>query len=101
MLSMYNASFQDRVDYAARVIAEKRNTSCNRAFDGCFETDDGVAVVLALWQRAQKKPNGRLAQNFLSYFCRVTFEENLRKYGHIQNVAALAEQLRDATRAEA
>lgn len=41
-----------RVDYAARVILDRQQTS--RRFDGCFEHGDGDAVVLALVQRSQR-----------------------------------------------
>lgn len=51
-------TFNDRVNYAARVIsAGAKNTTRN--FDNCFEMHDGDAVVSALFRRAQK--NSKLA----------------------------------------
>jgi hypothetical protein len=42
----------DRINYAARIIREGRNTS--RRFDSCFEMYDGDAVVAALVTRSAK-----------------------------------------------
>lgn len=44
-------NFAGRVNYAAKVISEGRNTS--RAFDNCFENYDGDEVLAALVLRSQ------------------------------------------------
>jgi hypothetical protein len=61
-------NFAGRVNYAAKVIAEGRNTS--RAFDNCFENYDGDEVAAALVRRAEKNP--RLAANLFRYINRDT-----------------------------
>ena len=58
-------TFTARVDYAARVISKRRETS--RAFDGCFENYDGDEVVAALILRARR--NERIAANLPRYIC--------------------------------
>lgn len=55
--------FAGRVNYAAQVISNGRATS--RAFDNCFENDDGDEVCAALMRRAEK--NKRLADNMPRY----------------------------------
>jgi hypothetical protein len=55
--------FTARVNYAARVISDRRPTS--RRFDSCFENGDGDEVVAALRRRALRNP--RLAANFRKY----------------------------------
>ena len=52
-----------RVNYAAKVISEGRNST--RTFDSCFENSDGDEVAAALVRRAEK--NTRLATNLFRY----------------------------------
>lgn len=64
-MSQLNISenFAGRVNYAAQVITNRRNTS--RSFDNCFENYDGDVVVAALVRRAEK--NVRLRENLPIY----------------------------------
>lgn len=72
-------NFAGRVSYAARVISLGRETS--RAFDNCFENDDGDAVIAILARRAQKNPN--IAANLYRYLVRESVEEISRKLAHV------------------
>lgn len=56
-------NFRGRVAYAAKVIA--RGGSRSRAFDNCFENDDGDQVAVAILRRSRK--NARLAANLTGY----------------------------------
>ena len=57
-------TLDERVNYAARVIREGRNTS--RKFNSCFEMGDGDLVLAALVARADKS-KGKLADNLANY----------------------------------
>lgn len=56
-------NFAGRVNYAAQVIANKRNPS--RAFDNCFENGDEDFVATVLLRRAAKNP--KIAANIFRY----------------------------------
>lgn len=80
MSSMNRAdNFSGRVNYAASVISSGRPTT--RSFDNCFENDDGSAVAVALWRRAQKNP--RLAENMPRY---LTTELVLRDVEELKDI---------------
>lgn len=81
--------FKGRVDYAASVIAARRNTS--RAFDGCFENYDGDAVVVALVRRAER--NERLAENLPRYICKSSLAEAVGRFEG-QDLAEVARAMR-------
>ena len=57
--------FRARVAFAAKVISSGRRTT--RTFDSCFENHDGDAVALALFRRAQRRPNTKLCANLWRY----------------------------------
>ena len=59
-------AFQERVNFAANYIANRRTPT--RRFDPCFEMYDGDVVVTALVRRADADPAGRLASNLSEYF---------------------------------
>ena len=64
-------NFAGRVNYAAKVISEGRNST--RTFDSCFENDDGDEVAVALVRRAEKNP--KLAANLYRYLHKETILE--------------------------
>lgn len=74
-----NDSFMERVNYAARTIAEGRDTSCNRSFFNCFENFDGDYVITALHRRSLKNP--RLAANLYRYLRRDSVEQCVAEFG--------------------
>jgi len=53
-------NYHGRVKLAASYIAQDKGGT--RTFDTCFEMDDGAAVAVALYRRAQENPNGPLAK---------------------------------------
>lgn len=87
-------NFAGRVNYAAQVISAGRNTS--RAFDNCFENDDGDEVAAALMRRAEK--NERLAANLFRYISRETATEAYERLRGV-NLAESARQTRARRRA--
>src|SRR5687767_2326183 len=56
-------NFAGRVAYAAAVIGQGRNTS--RAFDNCFENNDGDEVAVAVYRRAENNP--KIKANLFRY----------------------------------
>ncbi|WP_137114163.1 hypothetical protein [Mesorhizobium sp. GR13] len=56
-------NFRGRVAYAAQVIA--RGGGHTRAFDNCFENDDGDEVAVAILRRSGRNP--KLAANLTRY----------------------------------
>lgn len=64
-------NFRGRVAYAAQVIAHGGVNT--RAFDSCFEIDDGDEVAVAILRRARKNP--KLAANFAKYLDLTLAEE--------------------------
>lgn len=56
-------NYEGRVRYAAKVIAG--GLEAHRAFDNCFENDDGTAVAAALIRRAKR--NEAIARNLPRY----------------------------------
>ena len=63
-----DGGFRARVEKAAAWIGTGRPTS--RAFDSCFEMWDGDAVCVALLERAQRRPDTKLAANLWRYLAR-------------------------------
>lgn len=93
MPSVYDAdNFAGRVNLAALYISEGRESS--RSFDTCFEMDDGEAVGLALYRRAQKSPDSALARNLSRYLRPEHLEANAARNAHRTNLAAWARELR-------
>lgn len=90
---MAKQTFKDRVDYAARIIAAGGDTSCNRAFHGCFEMYDGDAVAVALYRKAQANPDGRLAANIWRKLARDTVEPVALANAHRTDLAAWSDEL--------
>jgi hypothetical protein len=66
------SDFDQRVDFAARRISS--GDRMTRAFDDCFEMDDGEAVALALLLRTQARPTTKLAANLWRYLSRDSVE---------------------------
>lgn len=88
-------NFAGRVNFADLVIRQGRETS--RSFDNCFENYDGAAVALALYRRAQKKPDGALARNLWNYLGRNEVTELAVKNMHRTNLAAWSRELIEAS----
>lgn len=93
-----NEDFTGRVNYAAQVIANGRNTS--RAFDSCLENNDGAVVVTALWRRAKKNP--RLAENMPRYLSMDIVRRDARSLAHIptRKLKDVAAKMRERARTE-
>lgn len=85
-------NYAGRVSAAALVISTGGRTS--RSFDNCFENYDGDAVAVALYRRAQKNPEGNLAQNLWRYLSRDSVEPLAAANAHRSNLAAWARELR-------
>jgi hypothetical protein len=85
--------FAGRVNYAAKVISERRATT--RGFDTCFEMNDGDAVIAALCRRAET--NKRLAENMPQYLSARSLAEIPPKYAG-QNLSVVACHLRARAR---
>jgi hypothetical protein len=64
--------YDQRVTFAASRIASGKRTT--RAFNSCFEMDDGDAVALALSLRVSRRPNTKLAANLWRYLDRESVE---------------------------
>lgn len=62
-----NHGFKSRVDFAAKTISSGHRPT--RTFDSCFENFDGDVVATALYRRANKRPDTKLAQNLWNYLC--------------------------------
>lgn len=93
MASVYETeNYSGRVSLAARYIAEGREST--RAFDTCFEMYDGSAVAVALYQRAQKDPQGSLARRIWEYLGRAEVEQLAANNAHRSNLAEWAQELR-------
>ena len=84
-------SFCARVDFAARVISSGRNTT--RAFDYCFECNDGDAVAVALYRRTRKRPETKLARNLWRYISRNTVVPVAWRNRHRLNLEAWSNEL--------
>lgn len=86
-------NFSGRVNYAALVISQRRQTT--RSFDTCFEMYDGDAVAAAIWRRSLRNP--KLASNLGRYLdpnrCKQSFEQY-----EGQDLTVAARQLRFAAR---
>lgn len=63
-----DGGFRARVEKAAAWIGSGRRSA--RAFDACFEMWDGDAVAAALLERAQRRPDTKLAANLWRYLSR-------------------------------
>lgn len=84
-------NFAGRVNFADLVIRQGREAS--RSFDNCFENYDGEAVALALYRRAQKKPDGALARNLWRYLGQNEVTELATENTHRTNLAAWSREL--------
>lgn len=85
------ANFKGRVNFAADYISRMRTPS--RAFDNCFENDDGRVVAAALYRRAQK--NKRLAENMPRYLNMQIVAQDAAAFAHVKT-----RDLPDAAREE-
>lgn len=92
-------NFSGRVNYAAAVIADRREPTRN--FDNCFENWDGDVVATALWRRAQK--NTRLAENMPRYLSMELVERNAQTMAHVptRKLKDVAADMRAKKQAEA
>ena len=92
-------NFAGRVNYAAAVIADRREATRN--FDNCFENWDGDVVAVALWRRAQRNP--RLAENMPRYLSMELVERNAQDFSHVptRKLKDVAADMRAKKRAEA
>lgn len=90
-------NFAGRVNLAALIISQGRQTS--RSFDGCFENFDGDAVATALYRRAKRSPESKLALNLWRYLGRDSVEPLALDNAHRTNLAQWARELRAENRA--
>lgn len=82
-MTVYNDdAFEERVNFAANYISNRRPTS--RRFDACFEMHDGDLVVTALIRRAQKRPNGNLATNLFRYIGKDGALKAASQFAHVE-----------------
>ena len=81
-------------DNAVSYISAGRET--NRSFDSCFEWWGADAVAIALYRRAQKRPDTKMAQNLFKYLSRDTVEDAVEKYKDWSDLEALAEHMKGA-----
>lgn len=72
-------NFGGRVAYAAKIIAYGRSPS--RAFDNCFENNDGDEVAAAIVRRARKNP--KIAANLDNYLNRQSAEKAAERLADI------------------
>lgn len=91
-------NFAGRVNYAAAVISNRRATS--RAFDGCFENDDGDEVAVVLYRRSLKNP--KLAANIWRYLAQSTIMDAVERLKDVstRDMPEHARQTRARCRAE-
>lgn len=75
------AGFDMRVSRAAAHMASGRPIT--RSLDNCFENFDGDAVAHALYRRAAKNPEGKLARNIGKYLCGHANADARRKGPHM------------------
>lgn len=87
-------NFRGRVAYAAQVVA--RAGAHTRAFDNCFENDDGDEVAVAILRRSRRNP--KLAANLAKYLDVALVEECDQQLAHIPTrklaIAAAAKRAR-------
>jgi hypothetical protein len=83
---------KQEVEIAARVISSGQPTT--RRFDSCFEWYGASAVAVALYRRAQKRPNTRLAQNLYKYISKELTERDAELYKEWTDLEALAGHLK-------
>lgn len=72
-------NFRGRVAYAAQTIA--RGGANTRAFDNCFENDDGDEVAVAVLRRSRRNP--RIAANLARYLNVALAEKCDRRLAHV------------------
>ena len=91
-----NNNFQDRVNYAARVISTGRNTS--RAFDNCFENHDGDEVATIVYRRSLNNP--KLRANIWRYLSKETVMPAVKRLSHIltRDMPKQSEKTREKSR---
>ena len=70
-----------------------------RGLDNCFENHDGDAVAVALYRRAQKKPEGKLARNIWRYLNQSDTEALAEANAHRTDLLAWSRDLVAASRA--
>jgi hypothetical protein len=84
---------QKMANFAAAYISGGKNTG--RAFDNCFEWHGADAVAIALYRRAAKRPNTKLAANLFNYLGRESVMRVVDKYSEWRDLEALADYLKD------
>lgn len=91
-------NFAGRVNYAAAVISNRRATS--RAFDNCFENNDGDEVAVILYRRSLKNP--KLAANIWRYLSQSSVMPEVERLKDVstRDMAEHARQTRERARAE-
>jgi hypothetical protein len=89
-------NYHGRVKLAASYIAQDKGGT--RSFDTCFEMDDGAAVAVALYRRAQENPNGPLAKNLWTHISKDYTLRSVERFKHVatKDLPSLARELRDA-----
>lgn len=89
--------FAARVNMACNYIANRREAS--RAFDTCFEMQDGDAVATAVYRRSRK--NHKVRGNLWRYLARDSVVPTAFKHRRVptKGLAALARQERAASAA--
>ena len=91
--------FTGRVNFAASTISQGRKPT--RAFDGCFEMDDGDFVAIALYLRTIARPDTRLAANIWRYLDRETVTATAAEHPGIRasDLPELAKETRERCKA--
>jgi hypothetical protein len=84
---------KSHADKAASYISAGRETT--RSFDSCFEWWGADAVAVALYRRAQKRPETQMARNLFKYLCRDSVMAAVEKYKDWDDLEALAEHIKE------
>ena len=87
---------QRLANLAASYISAGKNTG--RAFDSCFEWHGADAVAVALYRRAEKRPETKMAQNLFKYLSRESVTRAAIKYSEWEDLEALADHILEQQR---
>lgn len=95
-------NFKGRVAYAAEVIGFGRTPT--RAFDNCFENDDGAEVAVIIYRRSLRNP--RIERNIWRYLNEADTMKDVARLAHVRTPdmadhAAASRAARAAQRAAA
>lgn len=91
------SNFTGRVSRAAAHMAQGRPIT--RGLDNCFENHDGDAVAVALYRRAHKNPDGKLARNIWRYLNQADTEALATANAHRADLLAWSQELVAASKA--